>query len=64
MTCVDVCFTCICDADGCNTSAAVRPLSCRVFSVCDVSLQCCEGFFLIPPYILSLVLLVEDMALP
>ena len=44
VTCVDVYFTCISDADGCRTSAAARPLSCRVFSVFVVSLQCWEGF--------------------
>ena len=39
MACVGVCFTYICDASGCITTAVVCPFSCRVTSVCVVSLQ-------------------------
>jgi hypothetical protein len=62
-TCGGVCFVYVCDADECISSAVVRSMSCRVFSVCAASLRDREGHGSAPPHSWSLVLFVVGVAL-
>jgi hypothetical protein len=52
VTFVGVYFTDLCDEDGCGTTADVRPLSCWVVYVRDLSLQYWVGCCFAPSLLL------------